>query len=119
MRAAGLVGKIRRKVKITTHSKHNLPVADNLLERNFTVQQVNQAYVGDITYIHAQEGWLHLAVVIDLYSRQVVGWSMAEHLRTSLVNDALLMAIWKRTPRKACPGTATVAVNMQRLAIVK
>ncbi len=97
MRSAGLVCKTKRKFKVTTNSKHNLPVADNLLDRNFTVQQVNQAYVGDITYIRTQEGWLYLAVVIDLYSRQVVGWwSMAEHMRTSLVNDALLMAIWKR-----------------------
>jgi putative transposase len=100
MRSAGLVCKTKRKFKVTTNSKHNLPVADNLLDRNFTVQQVNQAYVGDITYIRTQEGWLYLAVVIDLYSRQVVGWSMAEHMRTSLVNDALLMAIWKRKPPK-------------------
>ena len=130
MRSAGLVCKTKRKFKVTTNSKHNLPVADNLLDRNFTVQQVNQAYVGDITYIRTQEGWLYLAVVIDLYSRQVVGWSMAEHIptraqvRTSLVNDALLMAIYPQgtsgnaNPRKACSGTATVAVNMQRLAIV-
>jgi putative transposase len=100
MRSAGLVCKTKRKFKVTTNSKHNLPVADNLLDRNFTVQQVNQAYVGDITYIRTQEGWLYLAVVIDLYSRQVVGWSMAEHMRASLVNDALLMAIWKRKPPK-------------------
>jgi transposase InsO family protein len=100
MRAAGLVCKTKRKFKATTNSKHNLAVADNLLDRQFTVQQPNQAYVGDITYIHTQEGWLYLAVVIDLYSRQVVGWSMAEHMRTSLVNDALLMAIWKRKPPK-------------------
>jgi transposase InsO family protein len=79
---------------------YNLAVADNLLDRQFTVQQANQAYVGDITYIHTQEGWLYLAVVIDLCSRQGVGWSMAEHMRTSLVNDALLMAIWKRKPPK-------------------
>jgi putative transposase len=100
MRAAGLVCKTKRKFKVTTNSKHNLPVAENLLDRDFTVQQANQAYVGDITYIRTQEGWLYLAVVIDLYSRQVVGWSMAGHMRTSLVNDALLMAIWKRKPPK-------------------
>ncbi len=100
MRAAGLVCKTKRKFKVTTNSNHNLPVADNLLDRNFTVQQANQAYVGDITYIRTQEGWLYLAVVIDLYSRQVVGWSMAGQMRTSLVNDALSMAIWKRKPPK-------------------
>lgn len=63
-------------------SGYNLPVADNLLDRNVTVQQANQAYVGDITYIRTQEGWLSLAIVIDLYSRQVVGWSMGEHIPT-------------------------------------
>lgn len=70
------------KFKATTHSKPNLPVAGNLLDRQFTVQQPNQAYVGDITYSHTQEGWLYLAVVIDLYSRQVVGWPMAGHIPT-------------------------------------
>jgi len=61
----------------------------------------NQVYVGDIPTIYTQEGWLYLAVVIDLYSRQVVGWSMAEHMRAKLVNDALMMAVWKRKPDKA------------------
>jgi transposase InsO family protein len=118
MRAAGLACKTKRKFKATTNSKHNLPVADNLLDRQFTVQQSNQAYVGDIAYIHTQEGWLSLAVVIDLYSRQVVGWSMAEHMRTSLVNDALLMAIWKRKPQKGLLWHSDLAVNMRRLVIV-
>ncbi len=81
-------------------SGYNLPVADNLLDRQFTVQEPNQAYVGDITYIHTREGWLYLAVVIDLYSRQIVGWSMDGNRRAKLVNDALLMAIWKRKPDK-------------------
>ncbi|ASF45849.1 hypothetical protein CEK71_07035 [Methylovulum psychrotolerans] len=84
----------------TTDSKHDKPISPNLLDRKFKVGQPDQVYVGDITYIHTQEGWLYLAVVIDLYSRQVVGWSMAEHMRTKLVNDALLMAIWKRKPDK-------------------
>jgi putative transposase len=100
MQAAGLACKTKRKFKVTTDSKRNLPVADNLLDRQFSAQEPNQAYVGDITYLHTQEGWSYLAVVIDLYSRQVVGWSMAEHMRTSLVNNALLMAIWKRKPPK-------------------
>jgi putative transposase len=100
MHAAGLACKTKRKFKATTDSKHNLPVADNLLDRQFTVQEPNQAYVGDITYIHTREGWLYLAVVIDLYSRQVVGWSMDGNMRAKLVNDALLMAIWKRKPDK-------------------
>ena len=68
--------------------------------RQFEVNQANQVYVGDITYIYTQEGWLYLAVVIDLYSRQIVGWSMAECMKTKLVNDALIMAIWQRKPAK-------------------
>ena len=100
MRDAKLACKTRRRFKATTISKHHLPVADNHLDRQFAVQQPNQVYAGDITYIHTQEGWLYLAVVIDLFSRQIVGWSMAEHMRTRLVNDALLMAIWKRKPAK-------------------
>lgn len=100
MHAAGLACKTKRKFKATTDSKHNLPVADNLLDRQFSVQQPNQAYVGDITYLHTREGWLYLAVVIDLYCRQVVGWSMDGNMRAKLVNDALLMAIWKRKPDK-------------------
>jgi len=100
MREAGLVCKTKRKFKATTNSKHDLPIAPNHLDRQFNVDRPNQVYAGDITYIHTQEGWLYLAVVIDLYSRQVVGWSMAEHMRTKLVNDALLMAVWKRKPEK-------------------
>ena len=100
MREADLACKTKRKFKATTHSKHDLPIAENHLNRQFSVEKPNQAYVGDITYLPTQEGWLYLAVVIDLYSRQVVGWSMAEHMRATLVNDALLMAVWKRKPRK-------------------
>jgi putative transposase len=100
MREAKLACKTKRKFKATTNSQHDLPIAPNQLDRQFTVSQPNQAYVGDITYIHTQEGWLYLAVVIDLYSRQVIGWSMAEHMRAKLVNDALLMAIWQRKPAK-------------------
>ncbi len=84
----------------TTNSKHDLPIAKNHLKREFTVAEPNQVYVGDITYIPTQEGWLYLAVVIDLFSRQVVGWSMAERMQARLINDALIMAIWKRKPAK-------------------
>lgn len=100
MREAGLACKTKRKFKATTNSRHDLPVAPNHLDRQFSVAQPDQVYAGDITYIHTQEGWLYLAVVIDLYSRHVVGWSMAEHMRAKLVNDALSMAIWKRKPEK-------------------
>jgi len=73
-------------------------VADNHLDRQFDVDQPNQAWVTDITYIRTYEGWLYLAVVIDLYSRQVVGWSMSQCMAVDLVLDALLMAIWRRKP---------------------
>ncbi|PXV73414.1 transposase InsO family protein [Nitrosomonas eutropha] len=100
MKEAGLACKTKRRFKATTHSKHELPIAPNYLDRQFSIDQINQVYVGDLTYIHTLEGWLYLAVVIDLFSRQVVGWSMAAHMKTQLVNDALQMAIWKRKPDK-------------------
>nr|WP_241235127.1 IS3 family transposase [Amphritea opalescens] len=90
----------RRKFKVTTDSRHNKPVAQNLLDRQFQVEQPNQVYVGDITYIPTREGWLYLAVFIDLYSRAVVGWSMNKRMQASLVTDALTMAVWQRQPRK-------------------
>ena len=100
MKEAGLACKTKRRFKATTNSKHELPIAPNYLDRQFSVVQINQVYVGDITYIHTLEGWLYLAVVIDLFSRQVVGWSMTAHMKTQLVNDAFQMAIWKRKPDK-------------------
>ncbi len=100
MREANLVCKTRRQFKATTNSRHDQPIAPNHLNRQFTVNQPNQVYVGDITYLPTRKGWLYLAVVIDLYSRQVVGWSMASHMRAQLVNDALRMAIWQRKPGK-------------------
>lgn len=100
MQEAQLRCKTKRRFKATTDSKHNLPIAPNQLDRQFNVDSPDQAYVGDITYIPTGEGWLYLAVVIDLYSRRVVGWSMADNMKTKLVNDALIMAIWKRKPQK-------------------
>nr|CRH07811.1 conserved protein of unknown function [Candidatus Magnetococcus massalia] len=98
-RKLGLECKAQRCFKvITTDSSHSLPVAPNHLNREFTSERPDQAYVGDITYIATKEGWLYLAVWIDLYSRSVVGWSMAEHMRASLVTDALRMACFKRRP---------------------
>lgn len=96
MKQKQLACKTRKRFKVTTHSKHGLPVAPNLLERKYNVQAPNCYWVGDISYVLTQEGWLYLAVVIDLYSRQIVGWSMKEHMKTCLVNEVLLMAIWKR-----------------------
>lgn len=100
MRATGLCCKTKRKFKVsTTDSNHDLPVAPNLLARDFSANKPNLKYVGDITYVWTKEGWMYLAVVIDLYSRRIVGWAMDSHMRASLVNDALLMAIWQRKPK--------------------
>jgi len=100
MKEAGLFCRIRRKFKVTTDSKHNKPISPNVLNREFAPISPNQCWVGDITYVKTGKGWMYLAVVLDLYSRQVVGWSMQNHMRSDLVNDALLMAIWKRKPSK-------------------
>ena len=100
MKYQDLFCKTKRKFKQTTDSTHNLPVAQNLLNRNFSPDRPNTAYVGDITYIPTREGWLYLAVVIDLFSRKVVGWSMNKEMKAHLANDALLMAIWRRKPGK-------------------
>ena len=89
----------KKKFKVTTNSNHNLPLFENLLERRFDVDQPDQVYASDITYIWTQEGWLYLAVVIDLYSRKVVGWSMSSRMTAQLVCDALMMAIWLRRPK--------------------
>lgn len=83
---------------VTTDSRHNLPIAANLLDRNFQPEQPNAVWASDITYIATDEGWLYLAAGIDLYSRQVVGWSMQPHMQTSLVADALHMAWFRRHP---------------------
>jgi putative transposase len=96
LRRQGLRAKAARKFKATTNSNHTLPVAENLLQQDLTVQQPNQGWVGDITYIGTDEGWLYLAVVLDLFSRKVVGWSMSERMTATLVCDALRMALFRR-----------------------
>jgi putative transposase len=96
MREKGWRAKGARKYKATTNSRHNLPVAPNLLQQNFEADKPNQKWVSDITYIWTAEGWLYLAVVLDLYSRMVVGWAMSDRMTATLVCDALKMAIWRR-----------------------
>ena len=86
----------KRKYKATTDSKHTQPVADNHLNRDFTVERPNQAWVADITYIYTQEGWLYLATIMDLYSRKIIGWSLRERLTKELVIAALHMALKQR-----------------------
>lgn len=96
LRRQGLRAKAARKFKATTNSNHSLPVAQNLLQQNFTADGPNQVWVGDITYIGTDEGWLYLAVVLDLFSRKVVGWSMSDRMTATLVCDALKMALFRR-----------------------
>jgi transposase InsO family protein len=88
----------RRKFVHTTDSGHSLPVSDNLLARRFNPSGPNQAWVSDITYIRTRSGWLYLAVVLDLYARQVVGWAMAPTMHAELVRAALQLAIAQRQP---------------------
>ncbi len=99
MKEADVAVRHRRKYKVTTNSNHKQPVFDNLLQRQFDVPQPDQAYVADVTYIWTQEGWLYLAVVIDLFSRKVVGWSISSRMKAAIVCDALTMAIWQRRPK--------------------
>ncbi len=98
MRKALVTVRHRKKYKVTTDSDHQLPVFENQLNRQFDVAKPDQVYVCDITYIWTQEGWLYLAIVIDLFSRKVVGWSMSSRMKATLVCDALRMAIWLRRP---------------------
>lgn len=96
MRINGWRAKAAKKFKATTNSNHKLPVAPNLLQQNFSASKPNEKWVSDITYIWTEEGWLYLAVVMDLHSRMIVGWSMSERMTSQLVIDALQMAIWRR-----------------------
>lgn len=101
MREDGLVAKLKRRFRVTTHSKHSFPIAPNLLERRFGVDKVegpDRIWVGDITYVPTREGWLYLAVLIDLATRRVVGWSMKPTLHASLTLDALRMTLSRRRP---------------------
>ena len=98
MKKAGLEVKRPKRFKKTTDSRHKLPVAPNRLNQQFRVDQPNKIWCGDITYLWTLEGWLYLAVIIDLYSRKVVGWALDRQLKTSLVLEALRMAYWRQKP---------------------
>ena len=98
MRREGMQAVVRRRFRRTTNSNHDQPIAPNLLAREFKTERPNQAWVTDITYVWTLEGWLYLAVVLDLFSRRVIGWSMAENMKTDLVLDALTMALGNRLP---------------------
>lgn len=98
MRDEGILGRRKPRFRKTTDSSHSLPVAANVLAREFMVDAPDRAWVADITYVWTAQGWLYLAVIIDLYSRRVVGWSMADHMRTELVLEALRAALGSRVP---------------------
>ena len=99
MDEANVKVRSRKKFKVTTNSDHKQPVFENVLDRGFDVSETDTVYVQDITYIWTQEGWLYLAVVIDLFSRKIVGWSMGSRMKAQLVCDALNMAVWQRKPK--------------------
>ena len=98
MKIHGIKAQGKRKFVVTTDSKHKLPIAPNLLNREFTVDKPDRVWTSDITYLATGEGWLFLVAVIDLFSRQVVGWSMQPHMQAGLVVDALRMAWFRRQP---------------------
>ena len=98
MKAMGLRCRTRRKFVVTTDSKHSEPIVENILARNFNVHAPNTVWVSDITYLRVNNGWAYLTVIIDLYARKVVGWSLGNTLESKWTNMALNQAIWKRKP---------------------
>lgn len=109
MREAGIAAKTKRKFRQTTDSNHALPVAENVLDRQFEPEEPNTSWVADVTYISTREGWLYLAVVEDLFSRRIVGWSMDATMTSRLVVDALEMALARRPSLKGSSSSALVA----------
>ncbi len=96
MRQMGLVAKPKRRFRKTTDSDHDSPIAPNLLEQDFNAKAPNRVWCSDITYVRTWAGWVYVCVIIDLFSRKVVGWAAADHLRAELVTDAFDMAIGRR-----------------------
>lgn len=98
MRINGIKAKTKKRFKVTTNSKHSHPIAENLLNQKFKAQRPNQVWASDITYLWTHEGWLYLAVILDLFSRQIVGWAMSPRLGQELVLNAFKQAVWQRRP---------------------
>ena len=120
LRRQGLRAKAARKFKATTHSKHSLPVAPNLLDQDFDTKGPNQKWVSDITYLGTDQGWLYLAVVIDLFSRRIIGWATSSRMKADLVCEALEMALsWRGYPTKVIThsdrGSQYCSSDYQRL----
>lgn len=99
MRKNNIQAKHKGKFKATTDSQHQFPTAPNLLKQNFTVSEPNRIWTADITYCWTLEGWVYLAVVLDMYSRKIIGWAMSERMTRKLVINAFLMAYWSRKPK--------------------
>lgn len=102
MRKNGIAAKTKRRFKVTTKSKHSLPVAENLVKGNFTAAEPNRLWASDITYVWTAEGWLYLLAILEVYSRQIVGWSMSTRLTQDLAIKALQRALWRRNPGGGC-----------------
>lgn len=98
MQAAGVAVRHRTRAPVTTDSRHGYAVAPNLLARQFTVEQPDTVWAGDITYLWTAEGWLYLAAVLDLHSRKIVGWALSSRIDAALVQEALRMALGRRGP---------------------
>ena len=99
MRKAGIEVRRKKRFRVTTDSRHDHPVAPNRLNRQFEVTAPNTVWGGDITYLWTHQGWMYLAVILDLFSRRVVGWALADHMRAELASNALRMALGRRQPR--------------------
>ena len=91
MKINNIQAKMRKKFKATTNSKHNYPIAENILDRNFSVNKKDKVWVSDINYLYTAEGWLYLCIIMDLFSRNIVGWSMDSHMKVDLVKDAFFV----------------------------
>lgn len=100
MKELGLQAKYPKRFRVTTDSNHNYPASPNLLNRQFDVRQPNKVWTTDISYCQTGQGWMYVAVVMDLYSRQIVGYAVDEHMKTALCTKALLMAYWHRKPAR-------------------
>ena len=117
MRALGLRAIQAKKFKVTTDSNHSNPVAPDLIEQDFSAAVPNQKWTSDITYVWTDEGWLYLAVVMDLYSRAIVGWSMNRRMPQQRVCDALTMALFRRHFPRARSFTLIVAASIVQSGI--
>jgi transposase InsO family protein len=98
MKKADVEVKRKKRFRVTTDSRHDYPVAPNVLDRQFDILAPDRVWGSDITYLWTNEGWLYLAVIIDLFSRRIVGWSLSSRMQAGLVQEALIMAIWRRRP---------------------